>query len=318
MKSPVLFLIFNRPELTHKVFSVVRSARPPRLYIAADGPRSHVDGDLELCEKARSIIGLVDWPCEVFTRLQEKNIGLKFGVSGAISWFFEHEEYGIVIEDDVLPSLSFFSFCNEMLIRYRYDARIGHISGYTAKSYPYQDSYRFTRLPNIWGWASWRRAWDLYKVEISLEDITETDFSIYLDQADSEKSVFLNYLNNKLVTWDLQWIFCLLKNGFISISPNKSLIKNIGFSKDATHTKVLHRIHSFVNQQEISFPLRHPKSILSDPLLDRDYLHTTAGSRGPIIPIIYGVLGTLGIRKIILRLRYLYLSILEMLSTKIR
>jgi hypothetical protein len=162
-KSAVLFLVFSRPHLTAQVMATIRAAQPKRLYVAADGPRKR-PGEDELCNEARRIATEVDWPCEVRTLFRDTNLGCRVGVSTAMDWFFEHEKEGIILEDDCVPSQSFFPYCAELLDRYRDDARIMCISGDNPRARPVQrrESYVFSRYPLIWGWATWQRAWRLY------------------------------------------------------------------------------------------------------------------------------------------------------------
>lgn len=169
MKSAVLFLVFNRPEPTARVFEAIRYARPPRLYVAADGPRVQREGEGELVRRVRQIATTVDWPCSVYTLFREHNLGCKRAVSEAISWFFENEEQGIILEDDCLPNPDFFSFCDVLLERYKDDPRVWMITGNN-----FQDgqkrgngSYYFSRYSHIWGWATWRRAWRCYDRDLS-------------------------------------------------------------------------------------------------------------------------------------------------------
>ena len=129
MKSAVLFVVFNRPDTTARVFETIRTAKPPRLYVAADGPRAGRAGEAVLCAKVRQLAMKVDWPCKLYTLFQDTNLGCKIGVSSAINWFFEHEEEGIVLEDDILAQPSFFEYCDEMLDRYRDDTKVSMISG---------------------------------------------------------------------------------------------------------------------------------------------------------------------------------------------
>ena len=154
MHSPVLFLVFNRPETTRQVFEAIRTAKPPRLYIAADGPRLEREGERASCEEVRKIALEVDWECDVNTLFRVENLGCKRGPSEGISWFFEHEDEGIILEDDCLPDQSFFSFCEELLERYRNDTRIMAISGnnfqHGRKRTEY--SYYFSRYFHGWGW----------------------------------------------------------------------------------------------------------------------------------------------------------------------
>ena len=162
--SPILFLIFNRPETTKKVFSAIKEVQPPRLYIAADGPRSEQPDEADHCELARTIATKVDWDCEVKTLFRDQNLGIRIAVSQAIDWFFEQEPEGIILEDDCLPDQSFFWFCKELLEKYRNDTRIMHIGGTNFQFGKNRTnySYYFSRYAHIWGWASWRRAWEYY------------------------------------------------------------------------------------------------------------------------------------------------------------
>ena len=168
-ETPVLFLIFNREDTTQKVFNVLRRQKPKYLYVAADGPRKNKEGEAEKCRRTRDIINQVDWDCELKTLFREENRGCKMAVSSAISWFFEQVEQGIILEDDCLPHPSFFPFCEELLIRYKDDDRIGHIGGNCFLPGLIEDglSYDFCSISHIWGWASWRRVWKNYDVNFS-------------------------------------------------------------------------------------------------------------------------------------------------------
>jgi hypothetical protein len=143
LNTAVLFLVFNRLDVTKQVFQAIRQAKPPRLYIAADGARKNKEGEAAKVIAVRDhVLESIDWDCEVKTLFREENLGCKYAVSGAIDWFFEQEEMGIILEDDCLPSQSFFWFCEELLLRYKGDMRVGHIAGYnhfpgrvTASSY---------------------------------------------------------------------------------------------------------------------------------------------------------------------------------------
>ena len=239
LKTAVLFMIFNRPDTTKQVFEAIREAKPPRLYIAADGARRDREGEAQKVEDARKIASNVDWDCEVKILFRDENLGCKYAVSGSITWFFEHEEQGIILEDDCLPSQSFFWFCEELLERYRGDLRVGHISGYNhfPNRVKYSD-YFFSLFPGIWGWGTWKNRWKTYDVEISHFKNSEEELkSMFLD-----KRVFKYYSNIysniKLVdTWDYQWTYNLLMQRFLSIRPSYNLVTNIGFGKWATHTK---------------------------------------------------------------------------------
>lgn len=242
-RAPVLFLVFNRPELTRKVFEKIRVAKPPKLYVAADGPREHVVGEDVVCNSVRRIATDVDWTCEVFTLFREKNMGCGRAVSSAITWFFQNEEQGIILEDDCLPSDSFFVYVNELLDKYKTESRIGLISG-TRMVPMFRNGaagYQFTRYPIIWGWGSWRRVWNSYSFEFDglQEDNVVASIVDWIGHRNFEafwKKRFHDTRDGLVDTWDYQLVYTLFRNKHISIIPPKNLVKNIGFGADATHT----------------------------------------------------------------------------------
>ena len=179
-QTPILFLIFNRPDTTKLVFESIKRIKPAKLYIAADGARKHKVGEDLLCKETRSIIDLIDWECEIKTLLRTENLGCKIAVSSAIDWFFENEEQGIILEDDCLPNESFFNFCEQLLNQFKENKEIMHISGNN-----FQDgitrgdgSFYFSKYNHIWGWATWKRAWKLYNVKLEIEDKKEIEIFI--------------------------------------------------------------------------------------------------------------------------------------------
>lgn len=237
MHIAVLFLIFNRPDTTIRVFETIRQAKPPRLYVAADGPRKDKIGEKEKCEEARSIIKMIDWDCEVKTLLRDENLGCGKAVSQAITWFFEHEEEGIILEDDCVPSLSFFPYCEYLLEKYRGDSRVWMISGccFEKDLAPYTSyDYMFTKYGNIWGWASWRRCWNSYNLLMSGYEVFKKEGGFYNTCSYIEANYLTKMYNrlseNELLhesTWDYQWFLTRLMNG-LSIVPSKNLVENIG------------------------------------------------------------------------------------------
>ena len=271
MRSPILFLVFNRPEVTQRVFDAIRIARPPKLYIAADGPRKDKVGEVERCQAVQEIISKVDWPCEVSRLVREKNLGCKIAVSSAIDWFFSCEPEGIILEDDCLPHPDFFVYCDELLERYRNDERVGLISG-TAfgdlrikKLLSGPEDYLFNRYPSIWGWASWRRFWRDYDVSIKLWEKYRQDISPLTTDLKLRKRndwLFDQVSNSKIDTWDYQVSFLLWSTSRISITPRFNLIENIGFGEDATHTKKSYQIdfnRIQMSDERLSFPLIGPE-----------------------------------------------------------
>ncbi len=268
---PILFIIFNRPETTRRVFEAIRSIKPARLFIAADGPRSSKPEEGKLCQEAREVATEIDWPCETKTLFREKNLGCKDSVSSAISWFFQNVEEGIILEDDCLPNQSFFLFCQELLERYRDEGRIMHISGLNLQFGEQfgQGSYYFSHFPHIWGWATWRRAWKKYDIEMrGLEKLVTSNkaYALFEDRRMSRflNSLFLHVRDKKIDTWDAQWAYSIMNASGIAITPNINLVENIGFGNNSTHTnekssklgqkssplsKITHPIETIVNKE---------------------------------------------------------------------
>ncbi len=241
--TPILFLIFNRPDTTLEVFEEIRKVRPAKLYVAADGPRANRPDEVAKCLETRAVISKVDWPCEVITLFREGNLGCKRAVSSAITWFFEQVEEGIILEDDCLPSPTFFTYCATLLEHYRYDERIMHIGGDGLDNgISYGDgSYYISPFPLIWGWASWRRAWNLYDVDMaSYPRFKEMDkIADIFPEVTYQKiwlSSFDDIYSGKIDSWDYQWSYAVFSNGGMALVPNCNLISNIGFREDATHT----------------------------------------------------------------------------------
>lgn len=268
LDTPILFIIFNRPILTQRVFKAIRAARPKELFIAADGPRQDRPDDIDKCFESREIIKSIDWDCQVKTLFRNENLGCGLSVSSAISWFFSHVKYGIILEDDCLPLPSFFTFCSELLIRYEYDTRIMHISGANGLSTEkFESSYIFSRLPGSWGWASWRRAWDAYDFDTRRFPLFKSSQMIYCLFPEKEMAEFqlkkYEIGHSKTVdTWDYQWQFCLVAEGGLSITPTKNLIRNIGFGPDATHTFQKSKLYDEQIFLDMTFPLIHPPFII--------------------------------------------------------
>ncbi|MDJ1482171.1 nucleotide-diphospho-sugar transferase [Cytophagaceae bacterium YF14B1] len=278
--TPILFLVFNRPDLAQQVFECIRQIKPKELYIAADGPRENRDDDVLKCAQTREIIKQVDWECEVHTLFREKNLGCKKAVSSAINWFFENVEAGIILEDDTLPDLSFFTFCEKMLNRYRDDERVMMISGYnTSEKWKAElQSYHFSYFGGIWGWASWRRAWQYYDVNISSwgepenkQLLKEAYFSP--EQFKSREAMYNDLYNGVIDTWDLQWTYCRLMNSGLSIIPSINLVKNIGFRSDGTHTTGVPPIWATYSSYSLLNNIHIKNTILVDKEYDRNHLN---------------------------------------------
>jgi len=271
LNTAVLFLLFNRLDTTKQVFKAIRQAKPPRLYIAADGARETKEGeDTKVAEVREYIISNIDWECEVKTLFREENLGCKMAVSGAIDWFFDNEEMGIILEDDCLPSQSFFWFCEELLEKYKDDMRVGQISGdnFQKGIKRGEGDYYFSIYSHIWGWASWANRWNNY--DVSLDNIKDIKFIKKHIKDYSEifywNIIFNKMKSNKIDTWDYQWFFNLWNNNQLTILPNINLIENIGFNADATHTT---GESEFANLKSYELIIKqYPNDVLADKEAD--------------------------------------------------
>jgi len=269
VSKPLLFIIYNKPEETEKVFKIIQKVKPKKIYIAADGPSQNATkSELEKISQTRSIVKKINWKCSVKTLFREQNLGCKLGVTQAITWFFQNESEGIILEDDCLPNIYFFEYCDKLLDKYKHNTRISSISG----SNPYEgginihDSYLFSSHSQIWGWATWKRVWDLYDVNMkdwkNVKDSGEFCTKFYSERAYTYwKNLFQKCFEGKIDTWDYQFFFCQLKNNLLTIVPSKNLVSNIGFGKNATHTKF--DIHSIANlpTRKLHTPYIHPSKI---------------------------------------------------------
>lgn len=264
LNTAVLFLVFNRLDTTKQVFEAIRQAKPPRLYVAADGARESKEGEEQKAQAVRDyIISSIDWECEVKTLFRESNFGCKMAVSGAIDWFFENEEMGIILEDDCLPSQSFFWFCEELLERYKDDMRVGMISGDNFQNgiKRGEADYYFSIYNHIWGWASWADRWKNYDVNLSQFDNSDFIDQLFDDKKTIKywKNIFETMKKGLINTWDYQWTFTLWNNKQLTILPNINLIENVGFGADATHTT---GESEFSNLKYFEIELKnHPKEI---------------------------------------------------------
>lgn len=277
MRSPILFLVFNRPDTTKRVFEAIRAARPARLYVAADGARADRPDEAARCEAVRRVATAIDWPCELFTLFRSSNLGCKRAVSSAITWFFEHETEGIVLEDDCLPDPSFFPYVDEMLERYRSDERVMWVSGdnFISSHWKSPASYYFSRYPHIWGWATWRRAWQHYDVD--MREWHASDKEAFLERRlpglrrarAHWRSIFDKVSTGGIDTWDYQWVHACWKADGIGCLPEVNLISNIGFGAGATHTRSAESKHANLAVAPIVQPLRHPLAVCADDDADR-------------------------------------------------
>ena len=275
LTTPVAFITFNRPDTTERVFAEIAKARPPKLLVIGDGARANRHGEAEKVAAARAIIQRVDWECEVLTNFSEVNLGCKRRVSSGIDWVFEQVDEAIILEDDCLPNATFFRFCQILLQRYRYEQRIGMISGrnFQAGHCRSSDSYYFTKYVHVWGWASWRDRWvNSYDVTMAKwprrrSEGWLTDIVGNAREASYWNKVFESVYCGEINTWDYQWLLANWLEGRMNIVPSVNLIANIGFGEDATHTV---GGCDLVPVEAMSFPLKHPSEVLVNRDLDKE------------------------------------------------
>lgn len=268
--TPILFIIFKRPETTQQVFKAIRKVKPTRLFVAANAPSANIKSEAELCQETRDILMQVDWDCEVQTLFREQHLDCKVSLSSAIDWFFDNVEKGIILEDDCLPHPTFFRFCEELLEKYRTDERVMMISGDNFQFGRKGDeaSYYFSRYTHIWGWASWRRAWRFYDVDLKLWDNPENRKHIlrnFSTQAERKiwKLILDKVKDGNIDTWDYQWSFACLTQNALVIIPTVNLISNIGFGLGSTHTTGV-SIVANMPTAAMEFPLVHPRLFIRD------------------------------------------------------
>jgi hypothetical protein len=275
-KTPILFVGFIRSEHAARVFDVIKQQKPSKLFMAVDGPRKNYPSDIENIKKIRELVNSINWECDLKTRFLDNNLGCKHAVSTAISWFFEHVDRGIILEEDCVPNLSFFNFCSELLERYKDDERIMQISGnnFIKDKSKIKDSYYFSAINDIWGWATWQRAWqhfDLlmtdyeeYKKRKLLETYVGSKdialwLEIYLDRAASHSATI----------WSSQWSYAMARNNGLIIAPKYNLVRNIGFDGSGTNSQDKSwNYYSEFKAEEIG-KLTHPKFISPNRALDR-------------------------------------------------
>jgi hypothetical protein len=277
-KVPVVLIIFNRPDTTEKVFEAIRDIRPEHLLVIADGHRPHKPGEADKCHLTRAIIDRVDWDCEVHTNYSDVNLGCMNRVVSGLNWVFEKFDEAIILEDDCLPHPSFFHYCEYLLEYYRSDTRVMHIAG-TNLGVPavnISQSYYFSRRTHIWGWATWRRAWQYYDPDIKLwPEIKDKNILSKLIknplEVKAKTLLFDSVYQKRINSWDYQWHLTCLLQGNYSVMPNTNLIENIGFSHpDATHT---FSDSDFANLpvSEMRFPIHHPRFLIRDDEADNRY-----------------------------------------------
>jgi len=285
---PVLFLTFNRPEHTRASLERIRQARPPRIYVHCDGARPQVAREAEkVAEVKRIVKECIDWDCEFVAFFRAENQGLRQGVFGALNWFFAREPYGIVLEDDCVPDLTFFRFCEEILEKYKDDEQVMHIGCSNlaeAETAGLEASYVFSRFSFVWGWAGWRRAWQ--KMSLDLEGLDEYERSGEIKNFTADPMAQAYMLDKFRATrarknnsWAYAWFYSILKNKGLCVVPTVNLVQNVGVGAEGATNTTEQNEKAMLRAQPISFPLVHPQSREPDPALERRFFYLSQKSK---------------------------------------
>jgi hypothetical protein len=264
--TPIVLIIFKRPHTTKQVFEVIKTLQPCQLFVIADGPNPEHPGEIEKCAATRAIIDRVDWKCEVYKNYSDINLGCKKRISSGLDWVFSQVEEAIILEDDCIPQLSFFRFCQELLERYRHNERVFQITGENTHGYRCSDSsYYFSAYSFYWGWATWKRAWKYFDGSLKQwQQVRESQWlQDYLGDYPSAQywAEIFDLTYNGFNSWGWAWTFtCFVNQGLCAV-PNQNLISNVGFGEDAAHTTW--EVDEIANlpTQSIDFPLHHPTKV---------------------------------------------------------
>ena len=273
IETPIVLFIFRRPDLTRQVFESIRAAQPKHFLIVADGPRNPSEADL--CALTRQVLDHIDWPCEVLRNYADVNMGLRARLVSGLSWVFDLFPEAIILEDDCVPHPDFYRFCQEMLERFRDVPQVMHISGdnFLSKDLAVSESYYFSRYPHVWGWATWRRAWQHYDPEMFEWRNPATQKNMLSQFAQSSERRFWQaswdgVLAGTVKSWAYQWTFsCLLQDG-LCVMPAHNLVENIGFRADGTNTLSTDDQLQY-QTSALSFPLTHPNQLTRNQAADR-------------------------------------------------
>lgn len=281
--TPVVLFFFNRPKHLERVFARVREVQPRDLLLVADGPRSGRPDEAEICEQTRAVVADVDWPCRVVRCYADENMGCRDRIASGIREAFARFESAIFLEDDCLPELSFFPYCKALLDHYHGDQDVAFISGTRFIRLPAPEglvSYQFCSMPLVWGWASWRRAWEGYDemmqgwpedeaaIRVKLKQIAQPLGPTVSERVvNSVVSAMSNCHNKLLNTWDQPLAYHLLKRDLKCIIPRTNMVTNLGFGALSTHSATISN-QADLKSSEIKMPLVHPCTREIDPALD--------------------------------------------------
>jgi hypothetical protein len=268
-ETPILLIVFNRPKKTQLIFDIIKKIKPKKLFISADGPRIDKVRDTFLCDEVKSIINKVDWDCEHEIKISNTNLGCKTNVVDSIDWFFSNVENGVILEDDCIPSFSFFTFCESLLNKYKNNENIMQINGFNGGinyNSLTKNSYYFSKMNHTWGWASWKRAWDKFdKNFLNYEELIlkKNIRKYYIDKSISAwmKVYFDKSYSKEDNIWSSNWAFSILKENGLCITPSKNFVRNIGFDEESTSGKSeIFKKFSNISELELD-EIIHPNAI---------------------------------------------------------
>jgi len=276
LSVPVAFFVFNRPDTTKRVFEQIRAAEPPELFVVADGPREAHPDDVENCAAVREIIDGVDWECAVHRRFREENVGLPEAVYTGLDWVFEQVPEAIILEDDTVPNADFFRFCETMLDRYHGDTQVMMVNG-TNRLETWRDhrqTHHFVTWQDVWGWATWRDAWDEYDPDIEAWGDPEVRDRIRDHVADEERANYHSNLFDSLyeggVTgWSRAWRFAMFRNGGLSVMPSRNLVTNVGFDERGHYTTNPDSPLAGLPRRELPGPVAERSTVVPDREYER-------------------------------------------------
>lgn len=244
--TPILLITFNRPDHVRQVLTEIRKQQPMQLFVCQDGAREGNQLDAERVQEVRKVVNeLVDWPCELHTLYQEKNLGCGPGPAAGISWFFEHVEMGIVMEDDCVPSSTLLLFFEELLFKYQEDNSIALITGTNVlkrwKSNKGDYFMSKTGGMTMGSWASWKRSWNLFEADLYSWGEAESRNKLKNFIGNREYNVYAPilddiYRNSSKDIWDFQWAYSRWVNEKYCLVSTMNQMSNIGFCKESTHT----------------------------------------------------------------------------------
>ncbi|WP_299435355.1 nucleotide-diphospho-sugar transferase [uncultured Maribacter sp.] len=277
LEIPILFVVFNRKKTSLLSLEAIKKVKPKRIFIAGDGPRKHILGEIEKVNETRSaVLKAIDWDCEIKTLFQEDNLGCGPGVYTAINWFFNEVEMGIILEDDCVAQPSFFNFSEELLKKYKNDERIALISGFNQVGSSMNDlSYCFSKYVVCWGWATWKRAWDNMDYDMSWkggnDEVSILSNCGFLGKDYKYWKRRVKAIDNNIVSaWDFQWCYSVGAQNQLGVFPSHNLISNIGFDEDATHTSKSPFV-DYESNSEVEFPLKHPNFVVPNFNFDKAF-----------------------------------------------